>query len=730
MEIQVNGENVIATRKEILSIILSSEIVTKKSSRKGKSEIPVEYINLPVSFDIEVSSFVCDGRKTACMYVWMIAVNDKVVVGRTWDEFIDLMEYIASELGLTPRKRLVIYVHNLAYEFQFIRKRFLWNKVFSLKRLRPVYALTESGIEFRCSYLLSALSLDKTAETLTKHKLEKKKGQLDYRKIRGPLTPLTMEEWEYCIYDVLIVTAYIQEKIESDGDITKIPLTNTGYVRNYCRSKCIYENGNHKILNKKYKSLIRALTLDLDEYRQLERAFQGGFTHANQRYVDRLLYGIKSEDLTSAYPSQMVMRKFPMSRGCRIDDLTASQHLDMYLNNYCCCFELEMWDVISLTDENILSKHKCIMTPTEGAKPEGEPLINNGRIIAAPYIKTTVTEVDFKYIQQFYTYEDFKISNLICYRKEYLPTEFVQAILELYKSKTELKGDPERVEEYMKSKGMLNSTYGMAVMKIIREVIEYNNDWGWMGGLKELEEEEEELERVNPDETAISKYNKNFNRFLFFPWGVWITAYTRAEIFEGILHLGKDYVYCDTDSLKFLNPEKHLKYFEERTKEIKEELRKAMEYHDLPFELCVPKTIKGEEKLLGEWDDDGTYRRFKTLGAKRYLKEERNKKGQWEITMTVAGCNKEKGVKYFTDNWEGDEVFNHFTPDVVIPPEYAGRLWPIYDEDGYGITVDYLGNEFEFHELSFVYMEDSAYTMNRSKEFRMLIEGWIINEAN
>lgn len=732
MEFFVGGKNVIATKENILSMLQTSELVKKKSQRKEELKNPTYYLNVPVSWDIEVSSFICEGKKSACMYVWMLGVGDKVVVGRTWDEFIDMMEYLAMNLGLTPKKRLVVYVHNLAYEFQFIRKRFMWNKVFSLKKLRPVYALTESGIEFRCSYLLSSLSLAKTAENLTKHTFEKKVGDLDYKKVRGSNTPLTDEEWGYCVHDALIVSAYIQEKIESDGDITKIPLTNTGYVREYCRNRCLYENGDHDKLNKKYKSLMKALTLDLEEYRQLERAFQGGFTHANARYVDKLLRDVQSMDLTSAYPSKMCYKKFPMSRGCRIDDTTANIHLDMYLDTYCCCFDLELWDVVSLTDENILSMHKCQVKDPEGVNPDAEPVVNNGRIVMADYIKTTVTEVDFEYIKMFYTFEKFKVSNMICYRKEYLPTEFVEAILDLYKDKTELKGVEDRIEEYFKSKGMLNSTYGMAVMKIIRDLIEYDNEWGWGGVPRELrEEDEEEDEGVNPEEVAIKKYNRNFNRFLFYPWGIWITAYTRAELFEGILALGKDYVYCDTDSLKFLNKEYHMDYFRGRTAKIKAELEEAMRYHGISFDRCVPKTCEGVTKLLGEWDDDGTYRRFKTLGAKRYMKEEWNKKKkEWEITMTVAGCNKEKGVKYFLDNWEDDKIFEHFTPDVVIPPEYAGRLWPVYDEDCHGVMTDYQGNMFEFDELSFVYMEDTPYTMNRSWEYRQFIEGWLMYEAN
>ena len=268
----------------------------------------VKYYNVPASFDIETSSFISDySEKTAIMYVWTLGINGYCFIGRTWEEFTNILDAIAGYLSLSIEKRLVVYVHNLSYEFQFIRKHFEWLKVFSIEVRKPVYAITNIGIEFRCSYLLSGYSLERLGNNLVTYKIKKLVGNLDYSLIRHSKTRLTEDEIMYCINDVLVVMAYIQERIETDGNITNIPLTKTGYVRKYCKQSCL---GRGKKKNKLYKKMMQTLTLESDEYLQLKRAFQGGFTHANAFYSGKTLYDVASYDFTSSYPTVMLCEKF------------------------------------------------------------------------------------------------------------------------------------------------------------------------------------------------------------------------------------------------------------------------------------------------------------------------------------------------------------------------------------------------------------------------------------
>lgn len=209
-----------------------------------------QFYNIPAGFDIETSSFYINDTKFAIMYEWTFGIGyiednefkTLVTYGRTWDEFATFLRAIACLLQCDPAKRrLVVYVHNLPYEWQFIRKRFSWTKVFLLDDRKPVYAITDDGIEFRCSLKLSGKSLANTAKDLVKYPVEKMVGDLNYSLIRHPNTPLTEKEWKYCENDVLVMLSYIQEKIESDKDITRIPLTKTGYVRRYVKKKMFQE---------------------------------------------------------------------------------------------------------------------------------------------------------------------------------------------------------------------------------------------------------------------------------------------------------------------------------------------------------------------------------------------------------------------------------------------------------------------------------------------------------
>jgi hypothetical protein len=88
---------------------------------------------------------------------------------------------------------------------------------------------------------------------------------------------------------------------------------------------------------------------------------------------------------------------------------------------------------------------------------------------------------------------------------------------------------------------------------------------------------------------AIHKYNESKGRFLFYPWGIWVTAYARRNLWSAILNVGNDYVYSDTDSIKALNFETHQPYIDAYNKEITFKLFKMMDYHQLNPSRLSPK---------------------------------------------------------------------------------------------------------------------------------------------
>lgn len=669
--------------------------------RKGKNG---KISNVPSVFDIEVSSFYNDqGEKQSTMYAWVFGINGKCIRGRFWWEFLDVVKVLKKEYQLSPNKRFVVYVHNLSYEFQFLRHYFEWEKVFAIDSRKPLYAITKDGIEFRCSYLLSGYSLAVLGENLTKYKVNKAIGDLDYNLIRHSYTPLTEREWGYILNDGLVVMAHIQEEIERLGTLAKIPLTKTGYVRDLCREKCLKGSDKHN-----FNRIIKKCVMTPNDYLELKRAYTGGFTHANISYVGKTLKNVSSYDFTSSYPSVMVSEKYPTGRSKRLDIHTDCVAFRNALKMYCCMFDIKFENIVATSpNENYIS-----ISRTSKSK---NAIVNNGRVIEADEIVMTLTEQDFFIIEKMYTWDNIQIANFKYYKKDYLPKDIIMTILELYKDKTELKGVKDKEIEYLVSKGMINSVYGMCVTDPCKDDQIYDGEWA----------------TENADiQALIERYNSNRQRTLYYPWGVWVTAYARANLFSGILEFGSDYIYSDTDSIKVLNRDKHSEYIESYNKNITSKIYKCLDHYNIPHYLAHPKTIKGIEKPIGVWDYEGDYTRFKTLGAKRYVVE----KADGDIEITIAGVSKKTGKEYLKYKYKtNNEIFKNFSDGLYFPPHYdnngvdtnaPGKLCHTYiDIPMSGTLVDYMGNSAPYYEYSGIHMENTDYTLGLDKAFKSLLQG-------
>lgn len=657
-----------------LNAIRTIKIIKKKN---------IDYLNVAVSFDIETSSFYENGNKKAIMYIWQFAIDDNVIYGRTWNEFILLLRKIQSFFILDSRKRMIIYIHNLSYEFQFIRKWIPFSDIFATDERKPLYFVCPWGFEFRCSYRLSGYSLATVAKNLRHSNIKKLVGDLDYSLIRTSNTPIDDKELQYCFNDVLIVTSYINECIEDFGNVANIPLTQTGKVRRYVRDKCFADLS--------YKYLMRKLELNDLEYLQLRKAFQGGFTHANPMYAMQKMQDVTSYDFTSSYPTVMVCEKFPMSKSKFIGNCDNESFESFYTKNYCCLFDIRLNKVQSKFNfENIISFSKCF-------RISDRYTLNNGRVFDADFICITITEIDFECIKRFYDFASYEIRNLYIYDKEYLPKPFIESVLKLYSDKTTLKGVVGKETEYLHSKEMLNSCYGMSVTDLINDDYEYFND-------------EWKTTKANLS-SAIDDYNKDRNRFLFYPWGVWVTAYARRNLFSGIYECKDDYIYSDTDSIKILNADNHKNYIDKYNKAVTQKLFNMCKYYDIDFNMVKPKTKDGVEKTLGVWDFDGKYKYFKTLGAKRYLVCYEDN----TLSLTVSGVNKKIAVPYLLNKYKNNisDIFNAFTDNLYFPKDYSGKKTLTYiDDEIKGIVKDYLGNYFEYYEKSCVHMENSDYSLS------------------
>lgn len=691
----MNYEEITNAEKVFRKVGILSKVKSKQT----------RYYNVACSFDIETTSFYRGNEKVAIMYIWTFCIDGEIIIGRSWKEFVQLCELISKWYELDEDTHMIIYVHNLPFEFQFMRNILNWTKVFSLEERKPVKCITDYGIEFRCSYALSGYSLANLSSQLNKYKVNKLVGDLDYSLLRNSKTKMTEKEIQYCINDCLVVVAYIKEKIEIDGGIHKIPLTKTGYVRNYCRNNCLYKTTNKKWDKEKYRQYreyMDSMLLDVETYEQLKRAFAGGFTHANPLYSGDIIHNVKSYDFTSSYPYVIVSEEFPMSSPKKVIIKSKSEFEDN-INKYCCLFDITFYNIESKElFESYISKSHCwnIKNPIE----------NNGRIVQSSELSITLTEQDYFIIRKLYKWEKAEIYNFKRFKKNYLPKDFVMSVLQLYKDKTELKGIPEREIDYIQAKERINACYGMMVTDICRDEIIYDEEWN--------------KEEVDIDD-AIEKYNKNKKRFLYYPWGVWVTAYARRNLFTAILEFKDDYIYSDTDSVKVRNYEKHIEYINDYNNYVRYKLKKAMNYQGIDIEYTKPKNIKGIEMEIGIWSDEGIYKRFKTLGAKRYMVENSN----GDISITVSGLNKKVVVPYLLDKYGRENIFNEFKNELKIPAEYTGKMTHTYiDYEISGSLTDYQGNTAYYDEKSSVHLENASYSMSLSDIYINYLMG--IRERN
>lgn len=676
--------------------------------RFHRSNTKHKYFNVPAALDLETSSFYDkDGEKVGIMYVWMLGIYGLVIMGRIWDEFTETLNRVSEILDLNENKRLMIYVHNLQFDFQFFRHHFNWDKVFASDRRQPLYALTDTGIEFRCSYQLSGMSLAKVGENLLTYKVKKMVGDLDYKKIRHSKTRLTKKEKGYGVADVKVVMAFIAEEIERENGAGRLPLTKTGYVRKYCRNQIFIdpETGlKDKKKGRRFREYISLCTLTPTIYEKTRDAFMGGFTHANCLYVGQTVDAaecgpISSYDFTSSYPSVMVAeRGFPVGTPIEVDTkgMSKDQFYEL-IHYYACIFTIHFFGIREKPEvyENYISRSKCRYVTKD-------VVTNNGRVVSASELMVTITEVDFEIINALYDYDGFEISYLVYWHRGYLPTDFVKAILNLYKAKTELKGVAGKEVEYQVSKGMINACYGMAVTRVIREQNNYSDDW--------------EIPFTPDPESEINRYNKQNGRFLYFPQGVYVTSFARRNLFfGGILEAGEDYLYSDTDSIKLLHREKHGAFFEQYNRDVIKKIETACEYHGIDPEYIRPKTIKGVEKPLGVWDYEGDMARFKTLGAKRYLIEEMD----GSLSLTVSGVNKKIAVPYLKKVYHSNtNIFNAFKDGLTIPAGYSGKSTHTYiDDEKSGLVTDYRGQTIPYCERSGIHLEETTYHMGISGEF-------------
>ena len=410
-----------------------SKFKSFEAKKEGKRKI---FDNNIYTFDIETTSYlILDGKqyntldyesfsdkekslceKRACMYIWMFGVNDTVYYGRTWEELKIFLNYINDNIPYTK----YLFIHNLSFEFQFLKSNFNFTDVMARKSHKPITAILEDyNFICKCSYMSSNSSLANLPKIFNL-KIEKKVGDLDYSKIRHFNTPLTDKELGYCEYDCLVLYEYIKKELETYKTVKNIPTTNTGKVRRELKELTLKDF--------KYKKYVKSsINTDPHVYNLLIEAFAGGYTHANRVFASDIIKDVKSFDECSAYPYVMTTFKFPGTefKKCNIKKLEDISSRFAYLL------------VVKFT--NIRSKYYNTFISMSKCKNIKGAIYDNGRIIKASEIIITLTDIDFKFIMDSHYIDSYEILESYYSLYKYLPKKLINFILDKYVAKTELK---------------------------------------------------------------------------------------------------------------------------------------------------------------------------------------------------------------------------------------------------------------------------------------------------
>lgn len=641
-------------------------VLKRRSGNQGSSRRKVRYKDLVCAFDIETTAL---DRDRSFLYIWQAQLGQWTVTGRSWKEFLRMLHRLARDLA--EDEYIVFYVHNLSYEFQYLRGiyDFRPDEVFCTDSRRILKCDMLGHFELRCSYLHTNMSLDLF---LRKMGVEHKKTTMDYSIRRYPWTKLTDQDLEYCLNDVRGLVEALRIEMLHDGDtLYTIPLTSTGYVRRDAK----------KAMRQVRQGYVRQMLPDYHTYTMLREAFRGGNTHANRYFAGQLIRDAEGADRSSSYPEVQCNDRFPISAFQRTRNLDFEYVCRQIMKRgKAALLRIRLWGV-RLRDPHwpipYLATDKCRHV-MEGA-------FDNGRILAAEYLETTLTDIDFRILLGEYDFDSVEVTDASFARYGYLPDSLVSVIVSYYVLKTRLKGVAGEEILYTKSKNKLNSVYGMSAQNPVRRTVEYRDH---------------DYVQAPPDvEAALEEYRKR----AFFPyqWGVWTTARARERLEEGIRLIhgtpGSEVLYVDTDSTKYTgHPD--FSPINARMQQLSEE---SGAYADDPA---------GIRHYMGVWEPEGTYKEFATLGAKKYV----YRTPDGVLHCTIAGVTKSKG---------GPELEAAGGIDAFLRRGFtfqaAGGQDIRYNDD----LDEYIYIEGKrLHLTSCATIVDSTYTLGITQEYEDLLE--------
>ena len=575
----------------------------------------VKYANEFICLDTETSK---KDLLTAWVYQWAVKFGDHYIYGRKPSEIIEMMQNLCEYYHLSNEKKIILCIHNASYDLQYLKQ--------FLKQYDPFvdYLAIDShgiiqcdviGFKIICSYKMTNLSLSALADNYSS-KYSKAVGEIDYNIIRYQDSELTPSDWFYMFSDVASQYDGIKGFLKMQGYTYpyQAPITSTGFVRANCRKASRQAKNWHQ---KFYET-----RLDLEQYNQLRRCFMGGVCISSMYYSGLTIRSdrLRHKDFTSRYPATQLMLYMPKGKPNWYGQVKSQKELDLLCNTYFCCFVLTLWNV------HIKKGVTAPCIPHSKVTHAEECLKVNGKVVYAKMLTITVCELDYKWIKRQYTFTDIAVNKMLIFERGKMPKWLRNVVFDYFKNKCTI--DKSSIL-YQKSKNMLNGIYGMTATAILREVYKMND----ICVLTKQAQSETELN------ASLNRYYRSYNNFMCYQYAIWTTSASRDCLYTMIEATGdndgngddltdvyKNFLYCDTDSVFYLESPENKKRMEEYTERCKQEAIEAGAYVG--------------DKYLGLPTDEPPLRAFRGLHSKCYAMEEQDKDGEYKLNVVIAGIPK------------------------------------------------------------------------------------------
>lgn len=628
-----------------------------------------------VSLDTETSHNHNEDNPIGWIYQWAFKFQKQIIYGRTPTDLCKNLVMLSKYLNLCDNKRLLVYVHNLPYDFsyliQFFSEHFGEPKKILAYATHKVFMISyPNGLEFRCSYKLSNKSLDKWSKDLnTRHR--KLIETIDYNKINTQSSPLFSKEWKYQFYDIIVLDECIKEQLKQYNDNTAtIPYTSTGYIRREIKRSFKKDYSNNRKFFQKLKLKSRT-------YKAYRMQFSGGITHGDRAFAQKTIvcyqskaelkrlkkiYGlaediiyikgkIKHFDFVSHYPSQQRTKLFP----CGLTQLYAKDYpieeLKTLRQEYGLLLRVTLYNY-ELADKSYPIPYIQYSHAVNFFYPESHYIVDNGRVLAnSGYTTLYLLYEELKLIVEQYEIEEINIDEVYTTPLAPLPEYLTKVIDKAFKGKSDFKIKEQEAEkqgldertifdihtDLMKSKNLLNGIYGCTATDIVR--VQYNitnNKWTHIKPQSDIEINE-----------ILQKYYNSKTSCLAYEWGAYTTTYARLQIMELVDLIYTYYnnqslvgslIYADTDSTFFID-------------DINDSIEKAInDYNNNEHEKNMEMgayiiNTKGDIIEYNQFDNEKeVIESFRFLHAKCYVYKERFKKmNKMKCTIAgVSGLNSEK----------------------------------------------------------------------------------------